>query len=122
MLLVHGLLHVLGMDHEEGQQQAAHMSAAEQGIMTQLGWGDRGGLIASADAGLGTAEPFSAGVTYCRHRSCLPPPPPPPEAPKRTHIQTGVPFTHNDVWTLMASLKVCRRHLHPAAASKSVYS
>mmetsp|Transcript_20617 Transcript_20617/g.62091 ORF Transcript_20617/g.62091 Transcript_20617/m.62091 type:complete len:408 (+) Transcript_20617:193-1416(+) len=62
VLLVHGLLHVLGMDHEEGQQQAAHMSAAEQGIMTQLGWGDRGGLIASADAGLGTAEPFSAGA------------------------------------------------------------
>lgn len=72
VLLVHGLLHVLGMDHEEGQQQAAQMSAAEQGIMTKLGWGDRGGLIASADAGLGTAQPFSAGVTYC-HIAAAPP-------------------------------------------------
>ncbi len=57
MLLVHGLLHLLGQDHEEGPAEAAAMSAAEEAVMKRLGWGDRGGLIASAEAGLGTSLP-----------------------------------------------------------------
>ena len=62
VLLVHGLLHLLGHDHEEGPAEEAAMAAAEAAIMTQLGWGDRGGLIASAQAGLGTSDPASAGA------------------------------------------------------------
>ena len=56
MLLVHGLLHLLGQDHEEGKAEAAEMAASEDAVIRQLGWGDQGGLItASFQAGNGTA-------------------------------------------------------------------
>lgn len=46
VLLVHGLLHLCGYDHERGEAALAEMAAEEQWLMQELGWeGD--GLIAS---------------------------------------------------------------------------
>ena len=38
VLLVHGLLHLLGHDHETGQADADAMAAAEQKLLQTLGW------------------------------------------------------------------------------------
>ena len=38
VLLVHGLLHLLGHDHEAGQADADAMAAAEQKLLHTLGW------------------------------------------------------------------------------------
>ncbi len=38
MLLVHGLLHLAGYDHEEGGAQAEAMMEAEQELMQRLSW------------------------------------------------------------------------------------
>ena len=47
VLLVHGLLHLCGFDHEQGQEQMDAMAAAEAGIMGDLGWRGQG-LIEAA--------------------------------------------------------------------------
>ena len=61
MLLVHGVLHLLGLDHETGAADAAAMSEAEAAVMAALGW--RGaGLIAAADAGGGTSAPAASAT------------------------------------------------------------
>jgi rRNA maturation RNase YbeY len=50
VLLVHGLLHLLGLDHEAGGQAERHMAEAEEALLKHLGW--RGeGLILSAATG-----------------------------------------------------------------------
>lgn len=36
-LAVHGVLHLLGYDHERGQEDAAAMRAREEAVMTQIG-------------------------------------------------------------------------------------
>jgi len=47
VLLVHGLLHLLGYDHETSDVDAAEMSEAEGRLLGRLGW--RGeGLVAAA--------------------------------------------------------------------------
>jgi hypothetical protein len=38
VLLVHGLLHLAGYDHEEGGAQAEAMMEAEQELMQRLSW------------------------------------------------------------------------------------
>ncbi len=38
VLLVHGLLHLLGYDHEIGVEEATAMAAAERHILDTLGW------------------------------------------------------------------------------------
>ncbi len=38
MLLVHGLLHLLGYDHEIGVEESMAMAAAERHILDALGW------------------------------------------------------------------------------------
>lgn len=48
MLLVHGVLHLLGFDHEESPEEGKRMAEAEQSIMRALGWKGEG-LIALAD-------------------------------------------------------------------------
>lgn len=50
VLLVHGVLHLLGYDHEEDEEEAAEMAAAEQHLLKALGWKGQG-LIALADSG-----------------------------------------------------------------------
>ncbi|PSC68822.1 Haloacid dehalogenase-like hydrolase family isoform 2 [Micractinium conductrix] len=42
VLLVHGVLHLLGFDHEEDEEEAAEMAAAEQHILKSLGWKGQG--------------------------------------------------------------------------------
>ena len=44
VLLVHGLLHLLGYDHETGAEDAAEMQAAEHKLLGRLGE-DGAGLI-----------------------------------------------------------------------------
>ena len=39
LLLVHGILHLLGYDHEADTQEAAAMEAKEQEVMSRLGIG-----------------------------------------------------------------------------------
>ncbi len=38
VLLVHGVLHLLGYDHELSAQDEAEMAAAEQRLLRRLGW------------------------------------------------------------------------------------
>jgi probable rRNA maturation factor len=42
LLLIHGILHLLGYDHEDAPEKAGAMEAKEQEIMARLGLGDIG--------------------------------------------------------------------------------
>ena len=42
LLLVHGILHLLGYDHEDNPSAAAEMQAKEEEILTHLGWKNKG--------------------------------------------------------------------------------
>jgi len=42
LLLAHGILHLLGYDHEHAPEEAAQMEAKEQEILTHLGFGNKG--------------------------------------------------------------------------------
>ena len=48
VLLVHGLLHLLGYDHERGEEDAAEMSSAEGRLLSEMGATQ--GLIARSGA------------------------------------------------------------------------
>lgn len=48
ILLVHGLLHVLGYDHEEGPEAAEEMEKEELRILKGLGWNSKGLITASS--------------------------------------------------------------------------
>ncbi|MCP4805666.1 MAG: rRNA maturation RNase YbeY [Proteobacteria bacterium] len=50
VLLVHGLLHLLGYDHETGPDDLAEMAEAERKLMRRLGWIGEG-LIGAAHQG-----------------------------------------------------------------------
>ena len=43
LLLVHGILHLLGYDHEDDPSAGAEMEAKEEEVLTRLGWGNKGG-------------------------------------------------------------------------------
>lgn len=43
LLLVHGILHLLGYDHEDDPSAAAKMEAKEEEVLTHLGWENKGG-------------------------------------------------------------------------------
>lgn len=47
VLLVHGLLHLLGYDHETSAEDLEEMAAAERTLLDRLGW-EGEGLIAGA--------------------------------------------------------------------------
>jgi len=55
LLLVHGLLHLTGHDHELGAQAAARMADAERDLLHRLGF-KAAGLVAR-EAGAGTGDP-----------------------------------------------------------------
>ena len=38
ILLLHGVLHLMGLDHEEGPEEAERMGQLEEAIMDELGW------------------------------------------------------------------------------------
>jgi probable rRNA maturation factor len=40
-LLVHGLLHLIGLDHERGEQEEAEMREKEEALLTELGYEGR---------------------------------------------------------------------------------
>ena len=48
ILLVHGVLHLLGYDHEESEEEHTEMAAAERKLMARLGW-KGAGLIDATD-------------------------------------------------------------------------
>jgi rRNA maturation RNase YbeY len=48
VLMVHGVLHLLGYDHEDTPEEHEEMRAAESKLLTRLGWAGSG-LIAAAD-------------------------------------------------------------------------
>lgn len=50
VLLVHGVLHLCGHDHERGDAEHEAMAAAERAIMRQMGW-EGEGLISAVHAG-----------------------------------------------------------------------
>jgi len=56
ILLVHGLLHLLGYDHETGADDFAEMAAAERRLLDRLGWAGSG-LVEQADLQGDTAPP-----------------------------------------------------------------
>lgn len=47
--MIHGFLHLIGYDHETGDDDHAEMAAAEHKLLTRLGWTGEG-LIAAANA------------------------------------------------------------------------
>jgi hypothetical protein len=55
VLLVHGLLHLVGFDHEQGQQQLLDMAQQEAALMEQLGW-EGSGLISLAEQDTGSSS------------------------------------------------------------------
>jgi rRNA maturation RNase YbeY len=68
ILLVHGLLHLLGYDHEAGGAEAEAMAAEEARVLGRMGWGGAG-LIAAAtsaaeaeEAALDAAEAAEAAA------------------------------------------------------------
>ena len=72
ILLLHGLLHLLGWDHELGPLEADIMAAAERRLLAELGWqGDGLISIASTAAGGGTSTAVAADgeVSLCPHRA-----------------------------------------------------
>ena len=48
ILMVHGVLHLLGYDHEDDTEAHEEMAAAESKLLTRLGWAGSG-LIAAAE-------------------------------------------------------------------------
>ncbi|GIL87325.1 hypothetical protein Vretifemale_15410, partial [Volvox reticuliferus] len=54
ILLVHGLLHLAGHDHERGREAHEAMAAEERAVLAELGWKGKG-LIAAADEEEGSA-------------------------------------------------------------------
>ena len=50
-LLVHGVLHLLGYDHEDGSAPAAAMAAEEARVLALMGWGGAGLIADAAKAG-----------------------------------------------------------------------
>jgi probable rRNA maturation factor len=62
-LLVHGLLHLLGYDHEDSAE-AEEMEALETGILAEMGIADPYGAVPDAAERPGPAAPASGGVTH----------------------------------------------------------
>ena len=59
-LLVHGMLHLLGYDHELGEAEATAMAAEEARVLRRMGWGGAG-LIADAGAAAAVEEDAKGG-------------------------------------------------------------
>eukprot|EP00775_Hariotina_reticulata_P003247 gene3247-3523_t len=55
ILLVHGLLHLAGFDHEQGEQQMLDMATQESAVLQQLGWQGTG-LITASGASDGSVQ------------------------------------------------------------------
>mmetsp|Transcript_39830 Transcript_39830/g.105215 ORF Transcript_39830/g.105215 Transcript_39830/m.105215 type:complete len:141 (-) Transcript_39830:408-830(-) len=49
VLMVHGVLHLLGYDHEVSEEEHAEMAAAERKLLTRLGWSGSGLIDAAAE-------------------------------------------------------------------------
>jgi hypothetical protein len=60
VLLVHGLLHLVGFDHERGPTDAQQMAAREAALLQELGWEGQG-LISLAGAAGGDDDDDGAG-------------------------------------------------------------
>lgn len=56
ILLVHGLLHILGYDHELGPDESQEMEAKETQLLSELGWKGKGLITAAALEGSPTED------------------------------------------------------------------
>ena len=63
ILLVHGLLHLLGYDHEAGAAGAAAMERAERLILSRLGWRVRSALDIPAGCQIHRQKAESRGMS-----------------------------------------------------------
>ena len=76
ILLLHGLLHLLGWDHELGHEEADSMAAAERQLLAELGWQGDGLISASSvDAADGEVScsqpPQSCSTLRPVHQACV---------------------------------------------------
>lgn len=70
MLLVHGLLHLCGFDHEAGEQQLQQMAQLETQILAQLDWEGSGLITAAEDTDqIDTAGSSSSSSVKVHHGS-----------------------------------------------------
>jgi rRNA maturation RNase YbeY len=70
-LLVHGLLHLVGYDHERGEADAAAMAAEEARVLAAMAWGGTGLISAVQQQGDGgdDGSPGAQGVAAQRRAS-----------------------------------------------------
>lgn len=61
VLLVHGLLHLLGYDHELGGEDLQEMADAEARLLGRLGWAGQGLIAAAVGEGLGAGADATTG-------------------------------------------------------------
>jgi len=61
VLLVHGLLHLLGFDHEAGASEEEEMTKAEQELLSIMGWSENGLIASSRKAADDERPPGGAG-------------------------------------------------------------
>jgi hypothetical protein len=62
VLLVHGILHLCGMDHERSPAEHDQMAQEEQATLAALGWEGKG-LISAAEDEQNTKEPLERKVS-----------------------------------------------------------
>jgi hypothetical protein len=64
VLLVHGLLHLVGFDHEQGEQQLQAMAQQEASLLEQLDWEGSGliSLVAQQDDVGGSRDSSMTGT------------------------------------------------------------
>lgn len=59
---MHGLLHLLGFDHEGDIAEAQEMQGKEQDLLTALGWADKGLIASSTPSSPATVQSLGSGV------------------------------------------------------------
>ncbi|KAK9827136.1 hypothetical protein WJX74_007858 [Apatococcus lobatus] len=130
ILMVHGLLHLLGHDHELGAAAHNAMAAAEASIMSHLGWKGEG-LIAAADNGSVTSTPgndslASQGSATSPPSTCIPDSQTSkastsadPSSSASTHSEPGaaLPACQRSVTTSTSSIAPASSNLHSSARS-----
>ncbi|XP_042398015.1 endoribonuclease YBEY, chloroplastic-like isoform X2 [Zingiber officinale] len=67
VLMVHGLLHLLGFDHELGLQAEAEMEKEEDFILRNLGWKGKGLIKCAHDSGIQESCPINSSDGHAKN-------------------------------------------------------